>query len=267
VYLEGRWDHPGPCVAIVGTRKASDDGCDVAYELARGLAARGVAIVSGLARGIDAAAHRGALDHGGVSGAVLGTPLDTVYPPEHGSLHQALRNSLGLMSELRPGDPTTRNTFAARNRMLAALAHAVVVVQGRRESGALITAKEAGKLGRPVGAVPWDSRDALGEAPHDLIRSGRATLVCAADDVLELLGADRKEPAERRPVAPPVDRASLSPHERRLYEALRDRPQSLDRLTILTELGASHLGVALVSLELRGLAVRMPGGSAKRARS
>ena len=267
MFLDGRWDHQGLIVAIVGTRNASDDGWDVAYQLARDLAERGAAILSGLARGIDAAAHRGALDVGGVSGAVLGTPLDTVYPPEHASLQQRLRDSLGLMSELKSGDSTRRNTFAARNRMLAAMAHAVIVVQGRAGSGALITADEAWKLKRPVGAIPWDSRDPVGEAPHGLIRSGRAMLVRDADDVLGLVHPGTKNEARpARSRRTPIDPASLSSHERILYEALRDIPLPLDQLTARAGLGAADLGTALVALELQGLAVRVPGGSAKRAR-
>ncbi|HXF58706.1 MAG TPA: DNA-processing protein DprA [Candidatus Saccharimonadales bacterium] len=270
VFLAGRWDHPGPFVAIVGTRDASDDGRDVARDLARALAQRGVAILSGLARGIDAAAHEGALAADGVSGAVLGTPLDVTYPREHASLHDRLRRSLGLMSEIRSGDPTTRNTFAARNRLLAALSDAVVVVQGRQGSGALLTADAASRLGRPVGAVPWDSRDPLGEAPHRLIREGKARLVCTAEDILDLIasrGEVRSTPREvmsRRSRAIPKLLGHLAPHERALYRALRERPRPMDELAQISGLTAAQLGIALVALELHGLATRDPGGSARR---
>ncbi|HKW51212.1 MAG TPA: DNA-processing protein DprA, partial [Candidatus Eisenbacteria bacterium] len=172
VFLAGPWSHPGPLVAVVGARDASDDGCDVAFGLARSLAEQGVAVVSGLARGIDAAAHRGALEAGGKSGAVLGTGLERVYPKEHGALQRALAGSLGLLSALLPGSHPTRNTFASRNRILAAISAAVVVVQGRERSGALLTATAARQLCRPLGAMPWDSRDPLGAAPHALIRAG-----------------------------------------------------------------------------------------------
>ncbi|HYQ88937.1 MAG TPA: DNA-processing protein DprA [Candidatus Binatia bacterium] len=267
VFLAGRWDHPGPFVAIVGTRDASDDGRDVAHDLARALADRGVAILSGLARGIDAAAHEGALAADGVSGAVLGTPLDVTYPREHASLQNRVRRSLGLMSEIRSGDPTTRNTFAARNRMLAALADVVLVVQGRERSGALLTAREARRLGRPVGAVPWDSRDPLGEAPHGLIRSGAASLVCSASDVLRLIhpgeGVARRSAPPR---ANPVLLEDLQPQERALYRALRERPRPMDELAGIAGLTAAELGVALLSLELQGLARRDPGGLARRVR-
>jgi len=190
VYLVGPWDHPGPHVAIVGARNATEDGIDVARDLAGSLAERGVAVVSGLARGIDAAAHEGALGSGGASGAVLGTSLDETYPREHAELQERVARSLGLMSEIAPGTPATRGTFATRNRLLAAIADVVVVVQGGARSGSLITAAEAKRLGRLVGAIPWDCREPLGEAPHALIRSGAGMLVRSADDVMELLAGD-----------------------------------------------------------------------------
>lgn len=267
IFLVGPWNHPGPLVAIVGARNATDDGRDVARELAGALVARGIAVVSGLARGIDAAAHEGALEAGGPSGAVLGTSLDEIYPRQHASLQLALSRSLGLMSEIKPGDPATPGTFASRNRILAAIADAVVVVQGCSRSGSLITAKEALRLGRPVGAVPWDPREALGQAPHELIRAGKATLVRHADDVLELLGKDTLSPAApgRSPVAAPAIQ-SLPPHEAALYRALRERPRPLDDLAAAASLTAAELNVALLALELNGLAQRAPGGLARRRR-
>ena len=263
--VDGPWDHPGPWVAVVGTRRATDDGRDVAYDLARARVGHGAAILSGLARGIDAAAHRGALDQGGRTGAVLGTPLDTIYPPEHASLQSRVRGSLGLMTELEKGDPVTRGTFATRNRILAALADVVVVVQAPLGSGALLTARAALELGRPVAAIPWDSREAEARGSHELIRAGHARLACDAADVMELIRPDTSrsvEPSEsKRP-----DPISLPPHERALFEALRLRPRSLDDLAERSGLSASQLGAALLALELHGLARREPGGLARRTR-
>jgi len=271
VHLVGRWDHPGPHVAIVGARNATEDGLDVARDLARSLAARGIAVVSGLARGIDAAAHEGALDAGGPSGAVLGTPVDAIYPREHASLQLALAHSLGLMSEIDPGKSATPGTFATRNRLLAAISDAVVVVQGRAGSGSLITADEALSLGRPVGAVPWDPREPLGEAPLQLIRAGKATLVRNAKEIVELLPSGSSlSPTAAGPGAPraagSIDPESLPPHEAALYRALRERPLSLDHLALAARLTAPELSVALLSLELNGLALRAPGGLARRTR-
>jgi DNA processing protein len=268
VYLVGSWDHPGPLVAIVGARDATDDGIDVARELARALAVQGIGIVSGLARGIDAAAHQGALGAGGASGAVLGTSLDEIYPREHASLQRTLSRSLGLMSEIAPGAPATKGTFATRNRILAAIADAVLVVQGRPGSGSLITAREALRLGRPVGALPWDSREPLGEASHELIHAGKARLVRHAEDVLDLLGmaADARGAEAHRSRVTPIEVENLPPHEAALYRALRERPRSLDYLAAAASLTAAELGAALLALELNGLARRAPGGLARRSR-
>lgn len=268
LFLAGPWDHAGPHAAIVGSRNATEDGLDVARDLARALAERGVAVVSGLARGIDAAAHGGALQAGGPTGAVLGTSLGETYPRHHADLQMKVARSLGLMSEIPPGDSATKGTFASRNRLLAAIADVVVVVQGREGSGALITARDAARLGRPVGAIPWDSREPLGEAPHGLIRSGAATLVRNADDVMELLGAGgATRPAARRMSrVAPINLEDLPPHEAALHRALRERPLPLDHLADAARLSPSELAVALLALELAGLARRMPGGLARRTR-
>jgi DNA processing protein len=272
VFLLGGWNHSGPHVAVVGARNATDDGIDVARRLARTLAEQGIAIVSGLARGIDAAAHEGALEAGGVSGAVLGTSLDEAYPREHAALQARLARSLGLMSEIPPGVSATRSTFAARNRILAAIADVVVLVQGGEGSGSLITAEVAARLGRPVAALPWDSRDPLGEAPHTLIRRGTATLVRHADDVLELLDAGsvaRRAPRirdARQARSAPIDLEALAPAEAALFRALRNRPLPLDDLAAAAALSAPELAQALLALELNGLAKRAPGGLAQRTR-
>lgn len=275
VFLEGPWSHPGPFVAIVGARDASDDGCDVAHRLARSLAEQGVAVVSGLARGIDAAAHRGALEAGGQSGAVLGTGLERVYPSEHRALQRALAGSLGLLSALLPGSPPTRNTFASRNRLLAAISDTVVVVQGRERSGALLTATAARRLGRPLGALPWDSRDPLGAAPHALIRAGAATLVRGADDVLELLG-EAWRPRQGAAVEPTVKgpgttgRVARTPvaqsgsREDLLWSALRERPEPLENAARRAKLRIAEAGAAFVLLEILGRARREPGGAVRR---
>ena len=269
VFLAGPWRHDGPIVAIVGTRDPTEDGIDVTRDLARVLVERGAAIVSGLARGIDAAAHEAALEAGGVSGAVLGTPLERTYPRRHAALQSKLAVSLGLMSEIPPEGHASPNTFAARNRMLAAMADAVVVVQGRHGSGALITAAAALQLGRPVGAVPWDSREPLAEAPHGLIHRGDATLIRGAEDVMCLIRREETpSPDEGLTTSrvPSFDSTTLPLHEAALYRALRDRPRSLDLLAETASLTVPELSIALLALELKGLASREPGGLARRAR-
>ena len=270
LHLDGSWEHDGPIVAIFGSRGATPDGIDVAEWLAAELAASNAAVLSGLAHGIDAAAHRGALRAGGRSGAVLGTGLDRCYPRAHESLQEELRASLGLMSELPPGTAPQRGTFAARNRILAALADVVVVVQGDEDSGALITADHARRIGVPVAAVPWPPREPLAVAPHQLIRSGAATLVRNAEDVLALTGA-MPDPllapasAPERTPANPRPRPPLPEIESRAFAALRSRAQSLDEVAERAGLSASAAGAALLSLELSGLARREPGGFFRRA--
>jgi DNA processing protein len=275
VFLEGPWDHDGPCVAIVGARAATGDGLDVARELAAALADRGVVVLSGLARGIDAAAHEGALDAGGRSGAVLGTPLGSVYPRDHRALQARVARSLGLLSELPPGAAATPNAFAARNRLLAALSDAVILVQGRAGSGALNTVRAALELGRPVGAVPWDPREEYGEAPLALVRARMAELIRGADDAMELLGvfgssagssgATGRRRAESAAAAAAAI-ASLSPGEARLLAALRQHREPLESAARRAEMPLPEAGAAFVTLELLDLARRLPGGFVRRVR-
>lgn len=269
LFLSGPWDAFGPVIALVGARDATEDGRDLARSLAGELALGGAAVVSGLARGIDAAAHEGALRQGGRTGAVLGTGVERCYPRDHEALQAALRRSLGLMSEVVPGDPPRRSTFASRNRLLAALADAVVIVQGRESSGALLTVEAARSLGRPVGAVPGDPRDPLSAAPHALIRSGRATLVRDAADVLALCGRDAALPATAPRDAAPAAAPSPPPRSgsaARVLAALRRRAEPLDDVAERAGLTTAAAAAALVSLELQGLARRDPGGGYRRAR-
>jgi len=268
LHLDGAWNHDGPIVAIVGARKPTDDGLDFAAWLAADLVRANAAIVSGLAVGIDAAAHRGALRAGGRSGAVLGTGLDRCYPKEHASLQEELRGSLGLMSELTPSASGRRGTFAARNRIVAALADVVVVVQGREDSGSLQPAEEAARIGVPVAAVPWDPREPLSEAPNALLKDGVATLVRGAGDVLALAGLATPLAGAPSSVSRPgraVDPATLREVEARAFAALRSRAQSLDQVAERAGLPASAAGAALSTLELFGLARREPGGLFRRS--
>jgi DNA processing protein len=262
-------------VAIVGARDATGDGLDLTYELAAALAERGVAVISGLARGIDAAAHRGALAAGGRTGAILGTPLAGVYPPEHEALQREVAGSLGLLSEIAPGAAATRSTFASRNRLLAAVSDAVVVAQGRAGSGALLTVAAARALGRPVGAVPWDPREPLAEAPLALLRAGRASLIRHADDVLALLppftgsapaDAEQCAPKGAGDLFPDEGAEPVEGPEGLLLAALRRRAEPLDLAARRAGLSIAEAGAALVALELRGRAERLAGGTVRRAR-
>jgi len=275
VFLTGRWNLPKRVVTIVGSRSATADACDLAEELAASLARNGIAILSGLARGIDAAAHRGALRAGGLSGAVLGTGLNEVYPPEHVALQRELQASVGLLTERFPGSSPTRSTFAMRNRLLAALADAVILVQAGKKSGALHTTEAAKRLGRKIGAYPWDVFEPLAAGTNEAIRRG-ATLVRGPADVRALLkgkphsasDAPSRNRREREPKEDParVAVAELGPRETMLLHALRRRPQPLESAATQAKLTFAEAGAAFGLLEVLGLACREPGGAVRLTR-
>jgi DNA processing protein len=236
-------DSPAPWVAIVGTRRATAYGERVARELARVLAMGGATIVSGLARGIDAAAHRGALDAGGNTVAVLGTGLDVVYPKGHAHLQATIGERGLLISELEPSNAAHGGSFPKRNRIIAALSTAVVVVEAPVKSGALITAAHALELGRSVAAVPGPIDVPQARGSNELLRDGASVLASVAD-ALALVG-----------LTAPIRLADLPEDgvERRLWDALESGAADLDTLCTRAALPA-HEGMAAVSvLELRGL--------------
>src|SRR5262245_28755410 len=174
-------------VAIVGSRAASPYALSVAEQLAGDLAARGVVIVSGLARGVDSAAHRGALAAGGITIAVLGSGVDVIYPREHAALAAAIDERGAVVSELVPGTPPNPCFFPLRNRIISGLSRAVVVVEANERSGSLITARCALDQGRDVLAVPGNVLTGRNRGAHALLRDG-AKIVESADDILEELG-------------------------------------------------------------------------------
>ncbi|MBN1965406.1 MAG: DNA-processing protein DprA, partial [Anaerolineae bacterium] len=177
-------------VAIVGTRKASSYGVDIAYQLAGALAAAGVTVVSGLALGIDAAAHRGALDAGGRTSGVLACGIDVIYPPEHRKLAQAVSEHGALVTEFAPGTQAEAKNFPPRNRIISGLSLGVIVVEAGEQSGALITASCAAEQGREVFAVPGRTTTAASKGTNRLIQDG-AKLVMSIDDVLVELNLTR----------------------------------------------------------------------------
>jgi DNA processing protein len=178
-------------VTIVGSRRATAYGLRMAEELGRDLAYAGITVVSGLAYGIDAAAHQGAIAGGGPTIAVLGGGPDVIYPPSHRGLHRQVVASGAAMSEHPPGTETTKWSFPARNRIMAALARMVIIVEAAEPSGSLITAQRATELNRDVGAVPGQVGTRVAAGPHALIRDG-AALIRDAQDVLDaMLGVGR----------------------------------------------------------------------------
>lgn len=238
-----------PAVAIVGARSCSPYGAQVARELGRELAAAGIVVVSGLARGIDGEAHRGALAAGGPTVAVLGCGIDRDYPRAHTELARRIAESGLVVSEYPPGVEPAPWRFPARNRILAGLARATVVVEARERSGALITADFALELGRDVFAVPGEITSGLSKGTNDLIRQG-ATPLLTADDVLESLGIER---------APPGPPAGLSPEADAVLAFLARGAVSLDEISQATGVGSAEVAVALTELELAGLASQGDG--------
>jgi DNA processing protein len=239
-----------PAAAIVGARACSAYGRAVARMLGRELAASGVLVVSGLARGIDGEAHRGALEAGGFTVAVLGCGIDRDYPAAHRDLARQIRESDGLVvSEYEPGVEPAPWRFPARNRIIAGLCAATVVVEARERSGALITADFALEGGREVMAVPGEITSALSSGTNALLRLG-ATPVTGARDVLEALGI---EPAPR------AERSAPGPAAAAVIARLADAPATADELIRMTGLGAGEVAAALVELELTG-AVTSDGG-------
>src|SRR5437899_2101729 len=234
-----------PAVAIVGARACSTYGGQVARMLGRELAAAGLVVVSGLARGIDGEAHRGALETDGHTVAVLGCGIDRDYPAGHASLAAAITERSLIVSEYEPGVEPAPWRFPARNRIIAGLCVATIVVEARRRSGALITADFALEEGREVFAVPGEITSALSAGTNELLRLG-ATPLTEAADVLESLGVAAPER-----VWPQVTEVATS-----LLERL---PASVDELIRASGLGAHQVAAALAELELAGLAAEGDG--------
>ncbi len=241
---------PTAAVAIVGARRCSDLGRELAREIGRALGLAGVTVVSGAARGIDAAAHQGALDGAGRTLAVLGCGIDVVYPPGSRHLLERIRERGTILSEHAPGTPPHPRNFPARNRIVAGLCRAVVIVEGATGSGSMITAEHAMEFGRDVYAVPGSVTSPLAAIPLQLIRDG-ATMIRGPGDLLEELKmeADGAEMAER---------LELSEDERRVLAKLVG-PTLPDVVAAEIGRGIPETVGVLMRLELRGL-VRGVGG-------
>jgi DNA processing protein len=243
-------------VAVVGARRASAYGRRVAEELAQGLAAAGLTVVSGLATGIDAAAHRGALAARGRTVAVLATGVDGVYPPWHAGLAREVAASGALVSEFACGTPPLPHHFPRRNRLISGLTLGTVVVEATPGSGSLITARSALEQGREVFAVPGPVGVALHDGTHQLIRSG-ATLVRNAEDVIdEIAPALRARLAAARASA---TAATLSDVETRVMDVVRAGGAHVDDVIRHTALEPGAALETLLALELRGLLEQHPG--------
>lgn len=259
LFAEGPWAATGallderPVVAIVGTRHPTAAGTRFAGELAAGLTERGGVIVSGLALGIDAAAHQGALDAGGVTVAVLGCGIAHDHPKRNRALRRRIARTGAVLSEYWLDTEPAPWRFPARNRIVAGLAHVTVVVEARGRSGALITADFALEVGRVALAVPGHPWAGNSQGCNDLIRAG-AGVCCGVDDVI----AELPHPGWITPSAEAVARVPEGPCAV-VYEVLRREPRRLDELTATTRLTAAETAAALAQLEITGLVVRGEG--------
>ncbi len=275
-------------VAIVGTRQVTEYGKGLAHKFAADLARRGVTVVSGLARGIDTAAHRGALDGGGRTIAVTACGLDIVYPSDNRELMLEIEQRGAVISEWAPTTNPEAWHFPARNRIIAGLSAGVLVVEAAEKSGALITADFALEQGREVFAIPGNVHKAQSKGPHNLIKAGGAALVDCVDDIIAALNSrslpfDRADGGAASPVksnqksggkrvlaaqlplavdvepGPTTPRPDFSPAENRLWLILDVEPRHIDDIAAEAGFTPAEANAGLVVLELKGGARRLPG--------
>jgi DNA processing protein len=255
-------------VAIVGSRRATHYGLEVAERLGYQLAVRGVTVVSGMARGIDSAAHRGALRAKGRTIAVMGSGHGNIYPPENKKLYESIIKSGAVITEFEDTMEPLPYNFPQRNRIISGLSLAVVVVEAAKNSGALITADLALEQGREVFAVPGKISSTTSSGTHELIKDG-AKLIQSADDIIEDLKTFEIEPLEGK-AKEAKDEAiavktktyvynSLTDDERKIYKILSDEPLYIDEIFEKAELGASRGSKAILNLELKRLISELPG--------
>ena len=242
-------------LAVVGSRNATPQGLQTAENFAKALAGKGLSIISGLALGIDAAAHRGALAAGGATVAVIGTGADRLYPARNRELALQIAEHGAIVSEFPLGTPVLAANFPRRNRIISGLSRGVLVVEAATESGSLITARLAGEQGREVFAIPGSIHSPVARGCHRLIKQG-AKLVETANDVLEELGEILQEAVPEQPPGGADESAILA--------ALGHDPCTLDELVERTGAGADQLLGELLALELAGKLSSLPGNRYQR---
>ena len=243
-------------LAVVGSRNATPQGVQTAENFSRTLAAKGLAIISGLALGIDAAAHRGALAAGGETIAVIGTGADRIYPARNRELALSIAERGAIVSEFPLGTPAIASNFPRRNRIISGLARGVLVVEAAPESGSLITARLAAEQGREVFAIPGSIHSPVARGCHKLIKQG-AKLVETAQDIFEEFG-NYQEPFFDAPPTPPAE------NQNGVLDALGHDPCTLDDLAERTGLAADQLLAELLTLELAGQIATLPGNRYQR---
>jgi DNA processing protein len=265
LYRKGNYDFSHPCVAIVGSRRTTLYGQAVANKFGTELARLGFCVVSGLARGIDTAAHEGALSVGGKTAAVLGTGIDIIYPPENLELYRRIEVAGAILSEFPFSRRADRQSFAMRNRIVAGMCEATIVVESDVDGGAMITARFAGEQGRLIFAVPGRIDQNTSAGCHQLIRDG-ATLMTSVDDLLgelNYLDGLRPQPVGEKPAEKAAGRpANLSTDEARVFECFSGGAiLTPDTITGQTGLSAAELSSTLMMLELKRLIAKRADGA------
>jgi DNA processing protein len=268
LYAQGDYTGLDRAVAIIGSRRSTLYGIGVARKLAGDLAKLGLWVVSGGARGIDAAAHEGALAAGGKTAVVLGNGVDIVYPPEHQDLFKRIAKTGVVLSEFPLGRKANAQTFPMRNRLIAGMCRAVVVVESDVNGGSMITAGQAVEQGREVFAVPGRIDQPASRGCHKLIRSCEAKLLTGIEDILEEwrmtgqldIKMDVPTPADAPAVAPEV-LAALGEDAKRIYELLKGaNPTHPDEMVAETDLPSARVAASLLLLELKRLVVKRVDG-------
>ena len=244
IYLIGRLPKKEePTVGIIGARNGTDYGKRVALSLARELAAYGIGIVSGMAYGIDSAAHKGALEGGGKTYAVLGSGADVCYPAVNQRLYEEIKERGGVISEYTPGSPPLPHHFVERNRLIAGLSDVLIVVEARERSGTFITVDRALEQGKQVFAVPGRISDALSKGCNKLLMDG-AGICLSKDDILHCFSIEVKEEKESKKF--------LNEEEKKVYQALNIDEKHIDRLAKELNMPVKKLYPILIGLELSG---------------
>ena len=251
-------------MAVVGTRHATHYGLRLAERLATGLTHAGLTVISGLARGIDATAHRATVQAAGRTVAVLGSGVLNVYPPEHAELANAICEEGAVISELAPLQQPMSGTFPQRNRLITGLSLGVLVVEAAERSGALISASHAAEQGREVFAVPGPADSRMSRGCHQLIRDG-AKLVETVDDILEELGPLVESlPRPDGDVLRHPAELKLNEQERRVLNAIATQPTEIDQIAVATQLPISRILATISVLEIRHLIRRLSGNYVQR---
>lgn len=255
-------------VAVVGSRRATPYGIEMSDKIGFELALRGVTVVSGMARGVDSAAHRGAIRAKGRTIAVMGSGHGTIYPPENAALYEEIAASGAVVTEYEDDMPPLPNNFPARNRIISGLSLGIVVVEAARNSGALITANFAAEQGREVFAVPGKISSQTSGGTNDLIKDG-ARLISSVDDILEELKIVELEGVpeeERKVIDSKIEKTtrayiynSLTEDERKIYKVLSDEPIHVDDIISSSGLDQANASKAMLNLQLKKLIKEMPG--------